>query len=203
MPPDSPLAANPAPDTHAPSPPHRPGLAELFVAFAKMSLAGFGGVLYWARRGIVDQRRWMTAEEFNETYALCHFLPGPNIVNLSLVFGSRFRGIAGGIAAFTGLVGPPMVIATILAALYARFGEIDVLRRILAGVSCAAVGLLLATVFRMMMPLIRKRDLIGLIILAAIFLAVGIARLPLQAVLLVGIPVSLAVTLVMRRGAKT
>ena len=165
--------------------------------------SGFGGVLYWARRGIVDQRRWMTAEEFNETYALCHFLPGPNIVNLSLVFGSRFRGIAGGVAAFAGLVGPPMVIATILAALYARFGEIDVLRRILAGVSCAAVGLLLATVFRMMMPLIRKRDLIDLIILAAVFLAIGIARLPLQAVLLVGVPVSLAVTLMMRRGAKT
>ena len=203
MPPDSPPAAIPAPDTPAPGPPQRPGLAELFLAFAKMSLAGFGGVLYWARRGIVDQRRWMTAEEFNETYALCHFLPGPNIVNLSLVFGSRFRGIAGGVAAFAGLVGPPMVIATILAALYARFGEIDVLRRILAGVSCAAVGLLLATVFRMMMPLIRKRDLIGLIILAAVFLAIGIARLPLQAVLLVGVPVSLAVTLMMRRGAKT
>lgn len=203
MPPDSPPAAIPAPDTPAPGPPQRPGLAELFLAFAKMSLAGFGGVLYWARRGIVDQRRWMTAEEFNETYALCHFLPGPNIVNLSLVFGSRFRGIAGGVAAFAGLVGPPMVIATILAALYARFGEIDVLRRILAGVSCAAVGLLLATVFRMMMPLIRKRDLIDLIILAAVFLAIGIARLPLQAVLLVGVPVSLAVTLMMRRGAKT
>ena len=106
-----------------------------------MSLAGFGGVLVWARRGIVDQHRWMTAEEFNETFALCHFLPGPNIVNLSVVFGSRFRGIAGGIAAFAGLVGPPMVIATILAALYARYGEIDALRRILAGVSCAAVGL--------------------------------------------------------------
>lgn len=203
MPPDSPPAAIPAPDTPAPSPPQQPGLAGLFVAFAKMSLAGFGGVLYWARRGIVDQRRWMTAEEFNETYALCHFLPGPNIVNLSVVFGSRFRGIAGGVAAFAGLVGPPMVIATILAALYARFGEIDVLRRILAGVSCAAVGLLLATVFRMMMPLIRKRDVIGLIILAAVFLAIGIARLPLQAVLLVGVPVSLAVTLMMRRGAKT
>ena len=53
-----------------------PGLLELFLAFAKMSLAGFGGVLVWARRGIVDQHRWMTAEEFNETFALCHFLPG-------------------------------------------------------------------------------------------------------------------------------
>ena len=156
-----------------------------------MSLAGFGGVLVWARRGIVDQHRWMTAEEFNETFALCHFLPGPNIVNFSVVFGSRFRGIAGGIAAFAGLVGPPVVIATILAALYARYGEIDALRRILAGVSCAAVGLLIAVVFKMMMPLVKKREVAGLMILVAVFVAIGVLRLPLQTVLLVAIPLSL------------
>jgi chromate transporter len=141
----------------------------------------------------------MTADEFNETFALCHFLPGPNIVNLSVVFGSRFRGIPGGLAAFAGLVGPPVVIVTVLAALYARYGEIDVLRRILAGVSCAAVGLLLSAVFRMMMPLIKRRDLIGVVILAAVFIAVGLLRLPLPAVLLVASPVSIAIAFVLRR----
>src|SRR6266699_4041881 len=155
MPPDSPPAAVPAPDRPMSTP---PGLSALFMAFAKISLAGFGGVLVWARRGIVDQRRWMTADEFNETYALCHFLPGPNICNLSVVFGARIRGIPGSFAAFAGLVGPPVIIVTILAALYARYGEIDALRRILTGVSCAAVGLLTAVVFKMMMPLIKKRD---------------------------------------------
>ena len=150
-----------------------PGLSALFVAFAKISLAGFGGVLVWARRGIVDQRRWMTADEFNETYALCHFLPGPNVVNLSVV--------------------------SILAALYARYGEIDALRRILAGVSCAAVGLLLSAVFRMMMPLVKRRDLVALGLLAAVFVAIGLLRLPLPAVLLVAMPLSIAIALAMRR----
>src|SRR3984885_12297793 len=201
MPPDSPPAAVAAPDIPASIPPIQPGLLELFVAFAKMSLAGFGGVMVWARRGIVEQHRWMTAEEFNETFALCHFLPGPNIVNLSVVFGSRFRGIAGGIAAFAGLVGPPIVIVMTLAALYARFGEIDALRRILAGVSAAAVGLLISVVFRMMMPLIRKRDLVGLVVMAAVFVAIGLLRLPLPAVLLVAIPLSIAITVAMRRRA--
>jgi chromate transporter len=196
---ESPPAALPGPDISPATPPIQPGLLELFVAFAKMSLAGFGGVLVWARRGIVEQHRWMTAEEFNETFALCHFLPGPNIVNLSVVFGSRFRGIAGGIAAFAGLVGPPMLIATILAALYAHYGEIDVLRRILAGVSCAAVGLLIAVVFKMMMPLIQKRDVVGVVILLAVFIAIGLLRLPLQVVLLVAIPLSLGITYFMRR----
>src|SRR6202163_817745 len=199
MPPDSRPDAVPAPDIPASHPPLQPGRAELFLAFAKMSLAGFGGVLIWARRGIVEQHRWMTAEEFNETYALCHFLPGPNVVNLSVVFGSRFRGIAGGIAAFAGLLGPPIVIVTILAALYARFGEIDALRRILAGVSCAAVGLLISALVRMMTPLIKRRDLVALVVMAAVFIAIGLVRLPLPAVLLVAIPLSIAITFAMRR----
>src|ERR1700746_834212 len=155
MPPDSPSAAIAAPDTPTSM---QPSLIALFVAFAKMSLAGFGGVMVWARRGIVDQHRWMTAEEFNETYALCHFLPGPNVVNLSVVFGSRLRGGAGGGGGLfagvcapragggrppvAGLVGPPRALVMLLAALYAHFGELDALRRSLAGVSCAAAGLL-------------------------------------------------------------
>jgi Chromate transport protein ChrA len=196
MPPDSPPAAIPAPDLPVSTP---PGLSALFLAFAKISLAGFGGVLVWARRGIVDQRRWMTADEFNETYALCHFLPGPNVVNLAVVFGSRFRGIPGSLAAFAGLLGPPVVIMTILAALYARYGEIDALRRVLAGVSCAAVGLLLSAVFRMMMPLVKRRDLVALVLLAAVFVAIGLLRLPLAAVLLVAIPLSIALSFAMRR----
>jgi chromate transporter len=195
---DLPPAAVEGPDLPTP-PAIQPGLLELFLAFAKMSLAGFGGVLVWARRGIVDQHRWMTAEEFNETFALCHFLPGPNIVNLSVVFGARFGGILGGVAAFAGLIGPPMVIATILAAIYARYGEIEALRRILAGISCAAVGLLIAVVLRMMMPLLKKRDAAGMAILAAVFVAIGIVRLPLPAVLLAGVPLSLLVTWFVRR----
>jgi len=195
MSPDSPPATIVAPELPTSVP---PSLIALFMAFAKMSLAGFGGVLVWARRGIVEQHRWMTAEEFNETFALCHFLPGPNVVNLSVVFGSRFRGVAGGIAAFAGLLGPPIVIVTVLAALYSRFGQIDALRRILAGVSCAAVGLLIAVVFRMMMPLIRDRDFVGLLVMLAVFIAIGLLRLPLPAVLLVAIPLSIAMTFAIR-----
>src|SRR6201999_263532 len=158
MPSDSSPSSVSAPELPAQSPPTVPAL---FVAFAKMSLAGFGGVLVWARRGIVEQHRWMTADEFNETFALCHFLPGPNIVNFSMVFGARLRGILGGIAAFAGLLLPPMLVMIVLAALYAHFGEIAALRRILAGVACAAVGLLIATVLRMTTPLFKRRDVAG------------------------------------------
>lgn len=176
-----------------------PGLVALFLAFARMSLAGFGGVLVFARRAIVEQHRWMTADEFNETFALCHFLPGPNIVNLSMVFGARLRGLAGGIAAFAGLLLPPTLIMTVLAVIYAHFGDLDVLRRSLAGISCAAVGLLIAVVFRMMTPLLMRMDAVALILMLGVFTAIGVLRLPLQAVLLVAIPLSVGATFLLRR----
>src|SRR6202012_2506139 len=177
-----------------------PKLTELFLAFAKMSLAGFGGVLVWARRAIVDQHKWMTADEFNETFALCHFLPGPNIVNLTFVFGSRLRGLPGAIAAFSGLVGPPALIMVGMGILYHRYGEIDALRRILSGIACAAIGLMLAVVFRMMTPLIKRRDVVGLLVMVATFIAIGVVRLPLAPVLLVAMPVSIGITYAMRKG---
>src|ERR1700710_1174370 len=155
MPPDSPPAAIPAPDIQAVAEP--PGILQLFLAFAKISLSGFGGVLVFARRAIVEKHRWMTADEFNETYALCHFLPGPNIVNLSVVFGSRIRGIPGSLAALTGLVGPPVIIVSALAMIYARYGEIPALQRTLAGISCAAVGLGIGVAARVMAPLLKRR----------------------------------------------
>lgn len=197
MPPDSPPAAHPAPDIPAAAEP--PGLLELFLAFAKVSLSGFGGVLVFARRAIVEKYHWMTADEFNETYALCHFLPGPNICNLSVVFGARIRGIPGSFAAFTGLVGPPVVIVSTLAMIYARYGEIPALQRTLAGISCTAVGLVIGVAARMMGPLLKRRDPVAIGFLVAVFVAIGLLRWPLPPVLLVAIPLSIAATYAVRR----
>jgi chromate transporter len=196
MPPDSLPAVVPSPDLTTSA---IPGLAELFVAFAKMSLAGFGGVLVFARRAIVEKHRWMTPDEFNETYALCHFLPGPNIVNLSVVFGARIRGVWGSVAAFSGLVGPPIVIVTILGMIYARYGAVPVLQRTLAGVSCAAVGLVFGVALRMISPLLKRREPVPIAFFVAIFMAIGIARLPLVPVLLTAIPLSIAATYAIRK----
>src|SRR6476620_5420375 len=124
----------------------RPKLSELFRAFVIVSISGFGGALPWARRMIVDQRRWMTTEEFNEAFALSQFLPGPNVVNFSVVFGSRFGGAAGAAVALAGLMGPPLLIVTALAFLYEQFGDVEVLGRILTGITAAATGLLISVV---------------------------------------------------------
>jgi len=170
----------------------RPSLAELFRAFAVVSLSGFGGALPWARRMIVEQKRWMTTEEFNEAFALAQFLPGPNVVNFSVVFGSRFGGAAGAAVALAGLMGPPLVIVTVLAALYAQFGDLEILGRILSGITAAATGLLIAVVGKMALPLFTKRWSWPQAIAILAFAGVAIMRWPLPWVFLVLAPVAVA-----------
>jgi len=172
--------------------PVRPGIGELFLAFVQVALSGFGGALPWAQRMIVDQKKWMTAQEFNEAFALSQFLPGPNVVNFSVVFGSRFGGGPGAAAAFLGLMLPPLVIVVVLAALYARYGDLSALGRILSGVTCAAVGLLIAVVAKMARPLFTGRwDWAPLIAIVA-FVGVAILRWPLPEVFLGLAPISIA-----------
>jgi chromate transporter len=183
-----PSAETPAPAASASA---RPTLPELFGAFVAVSLSGFGGALPWARRMIVDRRQWMTAEEFNEAFSLSQFLPGPNVINFSVVFGQRFGGAAGAAVALAGLLGPPLIIVTILAALYARYGDIEALSRILSGIASAAAGLLIAMVAKMAAPLFLKRWDFGVAMALLAFVAIGLMRWPLPLVFAVLAPVSI------------
>src|ERR1043165_10298340 len=109
------------PSSAAPTPSH----AELFLAFFKITLSGFGCTVPWTRRMFVEEKRWMTAQEFNDVYALCQFLPGPNIVNLTAVFGSRMRGPTGAMAAWAGFMLLPFCVMIAAALLYERYGDVD------------------------------------------------------------------------------
>ena len=189
---------SPMTDASAKSPAPPPTIPELFRAFAMMSLHGFGGALPWARRAIVEDKRWMTAHEFNEAFAVAQLLPGANVVNLAIVFGRRLHGAAGAAVALAGLLIPPVVIVLILGALYARYGDIDALQRVLAGVAAAAAGLIVAIVLKMAQPLLRQGPT-GLAIAAAGFVAVGVMRWPLPYVLLVLAPLSIALAARARR----
>jgi chromate transporter len=175
-----------------------PRLSELFIAYALISLYGFGGVLAWSRRMMVEERRWLTPEQFNEAYALCSFLPGPNIVNFSVIFGSRVRGPLGGLVALVGLLGPPMALIIVIGALSAHYGDLPALRRALIGVTAAAAGLIMSTVAKMALPLFRNRAVGGPVIALATFGAIGIAQWPLPIVLVVVLPISLALAWVRR-----
>ena len=158
-----------------------------------VSLFGFGGTLAWTRRMAVDERRWMTAAEFNEAFSLCQFLPGPNVANFTVVFGARMRGVPGAICAAGGLIAPSLILMIILGALYARYGEIEALQRILAGIGTAAAGLILGTTARMAQPLFESRQWHGPAIALVVMVVVGVLRVPLWWALAILLPLSVAI----------
>ena len=119
------------------------------MGFSAVGLSGFGGVLPFARRMLVEEKRWMTAEEFNAQLGLCQFLPGPNVMNLAVVVGKRYRGLSGAIAASLGLLAGPFLIVLLLALLYDRFGSLPVVQGMLRGIAFAGCGLLFAMAWHM------------------------------------------------------
>jgi chromate transporter len=175
-----------------------PSHAELFFAFFRITLSGFGGTLPWTRRMFVEQKRWLTAQEFNDVYALCQFLPGPNIVNLTAVFGSRMRGPTGAIAAWSGFLLVPFCVMLAAAILYERYGDVEAVRRVLSGIAPAAAGLIIATVAKMAAPMFKSLGPAPLVIVATA-IAIGLMRWPLLWVMLVMVPVSIGLAWWMRR----
>ena len=185
----APLAGPPAAGD---APAATPGLAELFVGFLMVALPAFGGVLPWAHRSLVEQRRWLSSEEFTDMLALCQILPGPNIVNMSIAVGSRFRGLPGACAALFGLLGAPVTIVIILGALYGRYGELPGIRGMLAGIAAAAAGLIVAMAGKIAMPLLRRHFAPTAVFALLAFFGVAVMRWPLHWVLLAVAPLSIA-----------
>jgi chromate transporter len=160
-------------------------LGELFTGFLWIGARSFGGVLPWAYRTMVEERRWMTHADFTETIGLCQFLPGPNIGNASVVLGKRWFGLAGSIVAFLGLMALPFVWVLALFILYTDFSSNAVLTSVVTGVGAAGAGLFIGTAAKLGRPLAKKPA--ALVLIAACFLCVAVARFSLLAVIPAGL----------------
>ena len=117
------LVLRPCPLPPKPSAQPKPNLLDLFLAFAGVAVMGFGGVLPWARRMLVEERRWLTGQEFTEVLALGQFLPGGNIINVAVVVGGRFRGPLGASSRSSGSMAAPIAVVILLGALYLRYED--------------------------------------------------------------------------------
>ena len=169
----------------------RPTLIELYLCFQGVALRSFGGVLPWTRKALVEERGWLSAEEFTNLLGLCQFLPGPNVGNLTIVVGSRFRGIPGAIAALLGLTVMPVIIVIGLGLLYDQYGQIPAVRGVIDGTAAAAAGLIGGMALKMAKPLQESRSLRGLFFVVLTFAGVGIMRWPLAEVMLLLAPLSI------------
>lgn len=169
--------------------PSRVGTLEIFLTFTRISLSGFGGTLFWARRILVEDKRWLTEREFVETMSLGQILPGPSLCNVSVMIGHRFAGYAGSVAALSGFMGWPIMIVIGLGLLYQRFGAQPVVQHALAGMSSIAAGLILANAVKMATVLPRRFR--PWLFLALAFAGVGALRLPLVWILATLAPIAL------------
>jgi chromate transporter len=168
-----------------------PGVFSLFTGFFGVGMLGFGGVLPLARRMIVEQRRWLSGSEFTDLLALCQFLPGGNIINVSVTIGLRFRGVPGALAALIGLLAAPTAVALALAVIYMRYRDEPLVRRLFAGLAAAAAGLVLATAIKIARPLLGQPVPIG--VAAVVFVLIAVVRTPLLPTMLVMAPLSVLV----------
>jgi chromate transporter len=176
------------PDPTVPAPPlNQPASkTDLFIAFTWLALQGFGGVLAVVQRELVEKKRWMSREQFVEDWAVAQIMPGPNVVNLSMMIGGRYFGLGGALAALAGMLAIPLVIVLVLAALYSGVADMPMAQGALRGMGAVAAGLITATGLKLISAL--GKNAMGLPVCMALaaltFVAIALLRWPLAWVLL-------------------
>ena len=163
-------------------------LRDLFMGFFWIGARSFGGVMPWAYRTMVEERRWLTPEDFAETIGLCQFLPGPNIGNASIVLGKRWFGLSGSIVAFLGLMALPFIWVLGLFIVYSDLSSNATLKAVVTGVGAAGAGLFIGTAVKLGRALVKKPAALALI--AACFALVAVARVSLLMVVPIGLGIA-------------
>lgn len=162
-------------------------LLDLFLSFTVLALQGFGGVLAVVQRELVERKRWMSREQFVEDWAVAQILPGPNVVNLSMMIGDRYFGLRGAVTAVAGMLTAPLCVVLVLALVYTQIAANPHVAGALRGMGAVAAGLVTATGFKLLGVL--KSNPMGLVLClvlaVACFVAIALLRLPLAWVLLV------------------
>jgi chromate transporter len=162
----------------------------LFFAFLKVSLYGFGGPIVWARRVLIEERRWLSDSDFADILSFCQFLPGPNVVSVTVCIGAKFHGAAGALAALAGFILFPWTLGFAMGIVILSYAQTALLQGILRGVAAAAAGMIIATGIRLLRPH-RQRPL-ALAVTALAFAGLAAVRLPLLIVVVGLVPVSIA-----------
>jgi chromate transporter len=166
--------------------PQPASLLDLFLAFTVLALQGFGGVLAVVQREMVERKRWLTQDEFIEDWAVAQIMPGPNVVNLSMMIGARYFGLRGALAALGGMLAVPLVLVLLLAVLHARFADNPYVAGALRGMAAVSAGLIAAAGLKLSVAL--KRSPVPLPWCVAIgvtgFVLVALLKFPLFYVLL-------------------
>ena len=166
-------------------------LTSIYRVFFEIGLLSFGGGLVsWIHREVVGKRKWIEDEEFLSGVALSQILPGVNSTNVGVFVGQRLRGVVGALVALAAMLTGPFIGVIIAAMIYKWLLAVPGFSAMVAGVAAVAIGMLLR--FGIEAGRVAARGPAAIAVMAVTFVAVGLLRWPMLAVVAVIAPISIA-----------
>jgi chromate transporter len=162
-----------------------PRQSETTRTFAEIGLLSFGGPaaqIALMHRVLVEEKRWLSEQQFLNALSFCMLLPGPEAMQLATFAGWRLHGIRGGLIAGALFVLPGALVMLVLAALYAQFGAVPLAQTLFLGIKAAVLVIVIEALLK-----VSKRALTTpshWVIAALAFIAIFFFALPFPLIVL-------------------
>ena len=118
---------------------------QLFWSFLQVGLFSIGGgyaAMPLIQGQVVEQRLWLTMDEFTNLVTIAEMTPGPIAVNAATFVGIRIAGVGGAVVATLGCIAPSLLLVSLLAYVYYRYQSLSLLQSVLGSLRPAVVALI-------------------------------------------------------------
>lgn len=149
-------------------------LRKIFFATLYLSAFTFGGgyvIVTLMKKQFVDELHWIDEEEMLDLVAIAQSSPGAIAVNGAIVVGYKLAGIAGVLTAVLGTVIPPFLIIAAVSVCYQAFRSNQLVAWMLEGMQSGVGAVIASVTFEMASGIVKERNTISLLIMAAAFAA--------------------------------
>ncbi len=179
------------PDSNKPTTqpmPRRAVYWKLFTSTFLLSAFTFGGgyvMIPLMRQKFVDRLHWLEEEEMLDIAAIAQSSPGAIAVNASILIGYRVAGLPGALLSILGTVLPPLLLLTVISFFYSAFQHNGAVRAVLWGMQAAVGAVIVDVVLSMAMELLRKKQILPILICLAAFAAVAVFGVNIMLVIVI------------------
>lgn len=160
-------------------------LSLIITVFLKIGVLSFGGPaaqIALMHRILVDERQWLTEQQFLNALSFCMMLPGPEAMQLATYAGWRLKGTVGGLIAGGLFVLPGAIVIAVLASVYVLAGQLPFVEALFVGIKAAVLAIVLQALIRIAQRAL-KLDSHRLISLAS-FVAIFFFAVPFPVIIL-------------------
>lgn len=153
------ISSAPAPSAN--STPASPTFEDAVGVFARIGLLSFGGPaaqIALMHRVIVDDRKWLTEQQYLSALSFCMLLPGPEAMQLATYAGWRLHGVRGGLAAGLLFVVPGAIVVLALSMIYTTLGKVPIVEAIFFGIKAAVLVIVVEALLRVARRALKARE---------------------------------------------